>query len=434
MTDPPGRLTRLDVARLDASLREALTLLRRTYSPSPETGGGGWYHQLETPTPGATATAVGLMIFHECQMGYEHMPDALAFLRVRQVSSDDSQQDGGWATNTSFGRPVVEATGWVAQMIGAVRVEFAPGGPDAQRALAWLAENQNEDGGWGSFKGCPSRVWLTCIALRGLIQLNPYHKAIDRGLDWLLNGAAQPAGWGEVPRSQPTVTHTGLALITFAEARPALADDRLLRAHDWLADHVDVTALDDRDARLETYSVAYAGSPGSAMTAGRLALWHYGLPVAICALLRDPRGIRLDLVLPAAETVLAAQLPGGQWPSFSGSSSLWGVWWCSKALLDLERLPLVRPGDVVLGTGEALAVLRAGARDRSVAELLGRPQRFDIRGFVARHWATFLLALSMLLALVGVITNALSWQEFAVGMIFPLALFVVQEYRGRRRG
>ncbi|HSV66242.1 MAG TPA: hypothetical protein VLJ59_10105 [Mycobacteriales bacterium] len=431
-------MAQIDLARLYDSLRHALGLLRRTYSSSPD-GGGGWYHQLESPNPGATATALGLMILRDCHEDYEHLHDALTFLRVRQVESNDPRLDGGWATNTSFGRPVTEATGWVARMIGTLRTDLVAGGPDARRAERWLAENQNNDGGWGSLKGCPSRVWLTCLALRGLVQLNPYHPVIDHGLDWLMRSRRETYAWGEVPGAPPTVTHTAFVLLTVTEVRPKLHDDWVLRAYDWLSKHLDVASLDDRAARMETYSVAYTDHGAKTSTAaGRLALWHYGLPVGICALLRDPRSPHTDLVYQAVNTVLDGQLDGGQWPTLSGSpgiSSLWGVWWCTQALLDLRRAPLVRPGDLLVGCPGAIVVKSAEMRSQPLSALVGRPpQIIRLRRLLVRHWATLLLGSFVVVAIVGVATNKLSWQDFAVGMIFPLGLFGVQEYRGRRSG
>ncbi len=72
--------------------------------------------------------------------------------------------------------PVVEATGWIARFLARARCDLRDDAPDTKRAYQWLLRNQNPDGGWGSLHGCPSRVWLTCLALRALSQLNPYER------------------------------------------------------------------------------------------------------------------------------------------------------------------------------------------------------------------------------------------------------------------
>jgi hypothetical protein len=75
----------------------------------------------------------------------------------------------------------------------------------------------------------------------------------------------------------------------------------------------------------------------------------------------------------------------------------------------------------------------ADARNQPLSALVGTPHPVvHLRRLLVRHWATLLLASFVALALVGVTANKLSWQDFAVGMIFPLGLFGIQEYRGRR--
>jgi hypothetical protein len=156
-------MSEIDLTQVESSLRRSIGLLRRTYKESPA-GGGGWYHMLETPPPGATATAVALLAFHAAGERPHRLAEALTFLKARQLDDDAPQIDGGWWTNTSGERPVVEATAWVVRCLATLRCDSHENSPDLARAVTWLRNNRDPSGGWGSFAGCPPRTWLTCLA------------------------------------------------------------------------------------------------------------------------------------------------------------------------------------------------------------------------------------------------------------------------------
>ncbi|MEV4255982.1 hypothetical protein AB0J52_22725, partial [Spirillospora sp. NPDC049652] len=127
----------LDLALLHQALDASLDILRDTYAPADGTG-GGWYHELARPEPGTTATALGLLAFTAAGRPFEHFDAGLAFLAARQVESDDPLRDGGWATKTSLGMPVVEATAWIARFLAVARCDLRPDAPDLRRAYRWL--------------------------------------------------------------------------------------------------------------------------------------------------------------------------------------------------------------------------------------------------------------------------------------------------------
>ena len=422
----------IDMAVLEARLNESLDVLRDTYAPALGSG-GGWYHELARPEPGTTATALGLLAFVEAGHPFEYFDEGLALLAARQARSDDGLRDGGWATKTSLGMPVVEATGWIARFLARARCDLREDAPDTRRAYRWLLRNQNPDGGWGSLHGCPSRVWLTCLALRALSQLNPYDPAVDRGVEWLTaDRTAHRPGWGPTPASRPTVTHTAFALVTLAEARPELRTERLLDAYDWLLDHLDP---DDDHTWIETYDVAPEPRGAGTEPVWRLALWHYGLPIALTALLRDPRGPHGPVVARAFRTLVRGEFADPRRPGLPGGgrTSLWTLWWRLETLIALRRVPLAGNADILHWLPDATVVQRSHARDRALAGLLPHRRLVDPVDLARRHWAAFLLSLVCVASALGVAAGLWGWKDFWLSVILPIVLTGIDESAKRRR-
>jgi hypothetical protein len=421
----------IDVEVLRKRLGESLDLLRDTYNTTPDGGRGGWYHELATPEPGSTATALGLMAFVEAGEAFQHFDEGLSFLAGRQARSKNARIDGGWATKTSMDRPVVEATAWIARFLARGRCEFKEGAPDVQRAYRWLTANQNPDGGWGSLYGCPSRVWLTCLALRALAELNPYAPELARGVEWLMaHRVSAGTVWGEVPGARPKVAHTAFALLTLDEVRPEWNDERLLPAYQWL-EHELTNSPGDSYAWIETYNVRPAVAGSSAVW--RLALWHYGLPIAMAALLRHPGGAPGALVCDAFTALTRTGVRDSPWnEAAGGGTSLWSVWWGVEALSDIRSRPLAGPGDALVWTPDAVIVQRAHARDKALDELLSGRRRRRLRRLAARYWAALLLTGVAAFGSAGIITDVWEWRDFWLSLIFPTALIPIQEARARR--
>ena len=64
-------------------------------------------------------------------------------------------------------------------------------GPECQRGVRYLLSVQNEDGGWGGAKDCPSSVEETALAVEVLIELvsvaHASGSSVERGLVWLID-------------------------------------------------------------------------------------------------------------------------------------------------------------------------------------------------------------------------------------------------------
>jgi hypothetical protein len=427
-----------DIGGLYQCVDRALDLFKRTYHKSTLVG-GGWYHRLESDTPGPSATAVGLHSFLLFNRIPDHLSDGLAFLKARQVVAEDPKTCGGWAVNTSAGRPVLEATSIVARFLGSTRVIIGEDVPNAVEARKWIVANQNSDGGWGSFYGQPSRIWLTAMAIRALVELNFHDPAVTSAVDWLLRNR-DPGGvaWGERPAMQATVTHTAFVLSALVESRLATSDQGIMeairRGYDWLQSGLRTDSIYDDAARVESYNVDYIAN-GQAIT-WQNAVWHHGLPFALSALVRHPDGVGTRLLSESIETIGSSQLSDGRWPNVDGTAgmSVWSVWPFLDALSDVVRYSPIRQGDLITWpTPDTIIIRRGPDRLHSLRRVLRRGRGPLWRRRVRRYWASLLLGLVLLGGAASALGNLLDWKEFGLALAVPVFLLLIQELIARTR-
>lgn len=427
----------VDFQKIDEAVERSLNLLRRTYHAG--SGSGGWYHRLDGEQPGPSATAAGLAAFLLFGRQFDGLPSGVAFLRLRQIDAADPALDGGWAVNTSAGRPVAEATALVPRLLNLAGLAFTPDGPDLGRACRWLLSNQNSDGGWGPFQGQQSRVWLGAMALRALAALQPSDPGVRRGVEWLLRARdPRTLAWGELPGGLPTVTHTGFVLTALAdvEARSRQRDvtDALSDGYAWLTQNLVTTRIHDDDARTEAYNVSYAGPDGAQVT-WQNTVWHPGLPYALSALARAPGGAHLDLLAEGVQTLLATQQPDGRWPSgdSAASPSIWTVWPFLETFADVQRLVPSGSSDVLRVLSPNTVLLHRGRdRRRPLAAVLARAIGRKVGSWVVRRWAACLLGLVVAGGGLFVALGQLEGQEYAVSLVLPVLLLVIQVFLDRR--
>ena len=187
---------------------------------------------IDPPSVDVTAHIVELCGRLGRRAGDPEIDRALAYLRREQ--EPDGAWFGRWGSNLTYG-------------IGAVLPALEAIGEDmhagyVRRAVDWLLEHQNEDGGWGervegyydpAWRGRgPSTASQTGWALLGLIAAGEAdHPATARGIEYLMEAQADHGGWDE-----PYFTGTGfptdfmIRYHIYREVFPLMALGRYARA------------------------------------------------------------------------------------------------------------------------------------------------------------------------------------------------------------
>jgi squalene-hopene/tetraprenyl-beta-curcumene cyclase len=90
----------------------------------------------------------------------------------------------------------INPTYGTARVLEAYRAAGCSDFPEAQRGYAWLRDNQNPDGGWGTGPGTPSSVEETALATEVILADDDSREAASRGAAWLCD-RVEDGSWRE---------------------------------------------------------------------------------------------------------------------------------------------------------------------------------------------------------------------------------------------
>jgi Squalene-hopene cyclase C-terminal domain len=426
----------LSSSAIDACVRRSLACLRANFRTT-STGTAGWYHYLDDPQPGVTASAVGLYCFGLAGVEFERADQVVRYLISQQGSGE---YEGGWAVRTTNNFPIVEATAWVLRCLAIQTSSLTTAGDALKKGVLWLENNQNTDFGWGSYKGQPSRTFTTALAVLALQECGGSADIISNAHKWLIEaqGQNQPA-WGPLPMSEPTSLHTSIALLALLGSPGSLPVTAVRQTIDWLSERLQPGDHVERSTMVEEYDVPYLHNdiPDTFQN----SLPHFAGPVALTALLRagaDPLQVNM---FRAVNEIIRTQETGdsprsGTWelPRSPLRPSIWAIWPFIAALTSARNaiFPSVDSMATLLFPGCTL-IQSAAAPKHLTRRLLIKNALIDWirqRKLAVGLWVTALAAIAVLLVLWQ--TKQLTMNIFLIALVLPVLLLIFQILWDRR--
>ena len=252
----------LSSSSLDEAIARSLACLRRNFRTTGEATGttetteaAGWYHYLDDPNPGVTASAVALYCFSLAGTEFERTDQVVKYLINRQIKG---QHGGGWAVRTTSNFPIVEATAWVLRCLSLPQSRMTATRAALDSGLEWLQTNQNTDFGWGSYKGHPSRTFTTALSVLALQECGGCREVISNAHKWLIEAQSlNQAAWGPMPTSEPTILHTSIALMALLATPGSLPAAAIRQTSEWLLERLQPGRHVEKETAVEEYDVPY---------------------------------------------------------------------------------------------------------------------------------------------------------------------------------
>jgi hypothetical protein len=322
---------------IDDAIARALACLRGHFrTPSPEPGAvtgtaepAGWYHYLDDPYPGVTASAVGLYCFSLAGAEFERTDQVLNYLISKQVKDANG---GGWAVRTTNDFPIVEATAWVLRCLSLPQTKTRATSKALDTGIEWLEMNQNTDFGWGSYKGQPSRTFTTALSVLALRESGGSRAVISNAHKWLIEAQSSPQpAWGPLPGSEPTMLHTSFALMALLSVTGAFPATAVHQTIEWLSGRLQPSVHVEKETAVEDYDVPYVHNKTDYTFQNSLP--HFAGPVTLTALLHaDADPLQKKIFDTITEIVRTQEVKdparSGSWelPRSPRRPSIWAVW------------------------------------------------------------------------------------------------------------
>jgi hypothetical protein len=168
---------------------------------------GGWNNN-------AAHTGFAVMALQETAGSDEAIERARSYLRKVQ------HEEGGFQRTAGIDEPTTLHT---AIVLFAMReTGFGIGDPMIRKALLWLANCQNEDGGYGVSRGMPSVAFGTARAVKALRMFGtPLREPfVKDGIAWLLTTQKESGGFAMMPDSpeDPEITAYAMTVMNGIDA------------------------------------------------------------------------------------------------------------------------------------------------------------------------------------------------------------------------
>lgn len=381
---------------------------------------GGWHQFIFDKKIGPVATSQGIACFAYSNKEFARLPLAINFLRNEQF------KDGGFTIRIFGEFPLIESTSWVLLGIRDIKNEVVE--EIITKGAKWLADNRNEDGGWGPIKGLSSRVYATALAIWTLSSTSgkEYQAIINEGINWIRNARNADRCWGELPRDErSTPFHTAFVVFVLRQCKLPADSEIISTSLRWLNEQWDKKDMwesyKETTNLVEHYDLEISSTKWTRIT------WnHFVTPWVIIALLNC--GIINKKVFRGVEWLIMNQTKEGGWKHRNVNKlTLWAIHdaiFCLisflNCILDIKNYDTIELHDNVLVLKGKFNLAR---KIKSVISLTVN--------VIKKYWAGIIMFLYLLIGGICTLRNLLSIESYMLGLVIPTLLVVIQWIIGR---
>lgn len=414
----------LQILEIETVCQRAITFLDNNIVRSE--GTIGWHQILRSSTQrvGWVGSAVGLLTLAQNMCSREYVEQIQNQLLRDQFRNTDLLVDGGWSIRIVREFPVLEGTAWV--LLGLI-VTGCRNSEAIDRAYNWISNNQNEDGGWGSIRGQPSRTYLTCLALRALYtRYEKFSEGVRKGIDWLRRTRNEiDGGWGELLGRPSSCFHSADVLYTLRRSPFSVEQNILALASQYLLGHWDRRLMWDQEPMSEQYDIVLTPQKW-------FRVRNYNFPTAwvVMALLAGDakQGLFREEIWQSLNWILKAQEQLGYWrhPHDYENIYIWGIHDNTLALRSFQHSLLkCKPVLNMQLYGDAIIISHKGTQV-ALASLALKATLSNCFRWLRKNWRALTFTTYCLVAGALMLSNVLSWKDVLLGLIIPLVLLVWQ--------
>lgn len=301
----------------------------------------GWPHYLGLDKIGLIGTSVGILTL--LASGYR----GILLEQATQTLMQFQSPNGGWPTKTSSPHGAIAVTESTSLAASALFQILGSSHDSVSKAIHWLLNAQNSEGGWGSSDSPLSspRVYSTALAVRTLA-LSDFvtSSAVSKAKLWLKSAQNPDGGWGPFShadrsrREVSTASHTAHVIISLLDAGVKESDETILSAVRYLRRTWNIN--DGGWDSTSEITTLYENNK----EVSRVEFKLFAAPWALIALLRSGESLSDPLVSTTITHLLSTQDPQGFWPhKFTpGEKPIWATYDMISLLAEIQR-PRYRP-------------------------------------------------------------------------------------------
>jgi prenyltransferase beta subunit len=207
---------------------------------------GGWNFEKQDSAGKTWDTAYTLLALYRIQNSSVSKPteEIKESIQKRISSGKKWLKDNAWEQGDEAGWRETskhEVNVYETSLVVCCLSELGDDDSKVEKAINFLKNAQNNDGGWGAHKQKASEIGATAFAVAGLLKSkkqNQFKEKLQTGFEWLLNNQNDDGGWGTQHGKESVVSKTCDAISVLVDSGDYLKKEQRNKAIeggvDWL--------------------------------------------------------------------------------------------------------------------------------------------------------------------------------------------------------